>query len=185
MVYCMGNLIVSITSIAPIGQKKAIGPIIGLFLIALGTGGIKPCVSAFGGDQFTADQSHLLQSFFSVFYFAINAGSLLSMLITPALRGKITEMPNRRILHSLLPIHFIPVFPFWQKYVNTINLFGWISQLVEHYTGIEEVRDQVLFMCFSCYYLISQHYCKDHLHRKLKSCLSTLMQPIFLASNLV
>ena len=32
------------------------GPMIGLLLIALGTGGIKPCVSAFGGDQFTADQ---------------------------------------------------------------------------------------------------------------------------------
>ena len=29
---------------------------IGLLLIALGTGGIKPCVSAFGGDQFNADQ---------------------------------------------------------------------------------------------------------------------------------
>jgi dipeptide/tripeptide permease len=29
---------------------------IGLFLIALGTGGIKPCVSAFGGDQFGPNQ---------------------------------------------------------------------------------------------------------------------------------
>ena len=28
----------------------------GLLLIAIGTGGIKPCVSAFGGDQFRADQ---------------------------------------------------------------------------------------------------------------------------------
>ncbi|XP_068698069.1 solute carrier family 15 member 2-like [Montipora foliosa] len=90
MVYCTGNLIVSITSIPPIGHNKAVGPIIGLFLIALGTGGIKPCVSAFGGDQFTADQTHLLQSFFSVFYFAINAGSLISMLVTPALRGDVT-----------------------------------------------------------------------------------------------
>ena len=89
MVYCTGNLIVSITSIPLIGHNKAVGPIIGLFLIALGTGGIKPCVSAFGGDQFTADQTHLLQSFFSVFYFAINAGSLISMLVTPALRGKV------------------------------------------------------------------------------------------------
>jgi len=28
----------------------------GLALIALGTGGIKPCVSAFGGDQFKEHQ---------------------------------------------------------------------------------------------------------------------------------
>lgn len=28
----------------------------GLFLIALGTGGIKPCVAAFGGDQFSENQ---------------------------------------------------------------------------------------------------------------------------------
>ena len=33
-----------------------VGPMIGLLLIALGTGGIKPCVSAFGGDQFSASQ---------------------------------------------------------------------------------------------------------------------------------
>lgn len=79
------------TSLPPLGAGEIAGPMIGLFLIALGTGGIKPCVSAFGGDQFTSDQSHLLQSFFSVFYFAINAGSLLSMLITPVLRGGHTE----------------------------------------------------------------------------------------------
>lgn len=29
---------------------------VGLFLIALGTGGIKPCVAAFGGDQFNNEQ---------------------------------------------------------------------------------------------------------------------------------
>ena len=29
---------------------------VGLFLIALGTGGIKPCVAAFGGDQFQDHQ---------------------------------------------------------------------------------------------------------------------------------
>ena len=36
-----------------------LGPVLGLILIGLGTGGIKPCVSAFGGDQFTADQVKL------------------------------------------------------------------------------------------------------------------------------
>ena len=60
---------------------------IGLGLIALGTGGIKPCVSAFGGDQFKLpEQERQLQTFFSVFYFSINAGSFLSTIVTPILR---------------------------------------------------------------------------------------------------
>ena len=60
---------------------------LGLALIGLGTGGIKPCVSAFGGDQFALpEQEEQLRSFFSVFYFSINAGSTLSTFITPVLR---------------------------------------------------------------------------------------------------
>jgi solute carrier family 15 oligopeptide transporter 1 len=59
----------------------------GLLIIAIGTGGIKPCVSAFGGDQFVRpQQDKQLEQFFSVFYFAINAGSLISTFITPILR---------------------------------------------------------------------------------------------------
>lgn len=59
----------------------------GLFLIAVGTGGIKPCVSAFGGDQFKLpEQARQASSFFSTFYFAINLGSLLSTILTPILR---------------------------------------------------------------------------------------------------
>ena len=61
--------------------------LLGLALIAVGTGGIKPCVSAFGGDQFKLpEQERQLQTFFSVFYFAINAGSLISTALTPILR---------------------------------------------------------------------------------------------------
>ena len=61
--------------------------LLGLALIAIGTGGIKPCVSAFGGDQFKLpEQSRQLQTFFSIFYFAINAGSLISTILTPAIR---------------------------------------------------------------------------------------------------
>lgn len=56
-------------------------------MIAIGSGGIKPCVAAFGGDQFKLpEQAKQLGFFFSLFYFAINAGSLLSTSITPILR---------------------------------------------------------------------------------------------------
>ncbi|KAJ7942754.1 protein NRT1/ PTR FAMILY 8.3-like [Quillaja saponaria] len=53
----------------------------GLYLIALGTGGIKPCVSSFGADQFDdTDPSERIRkgSFFNWFYFSINIGALVS-----------------------------------------------------------------------------------------------------------
>ena len=49
---------------------------IGLLLIAIGTGGIKPCVSAFGGDQFEAGEvcfelSNLLKCFETLLHVSI------------------------------------------------------------------------------------------------------------------
>uniref|UniRef100_I1P985 Peptide transporter n=2 Tax=Oryza glaberrima TaxID=4538 RepID=I1P985_ORYGL len=54
---------------------------VGLYMIALGSGGIKPCVSSFGADQF--DDTDPVErtkkgAFFNWFYFAINIGSLIS-----------------------------------------------------------------------------------------------------------
>uniref|UniRef100_A0ACD5XDU4 Uncharacterized protein n=3 Tax=Avena sativa TaxID=4498 RepID=A0ACD5XDU4_AVESA len=54
---------------------------IGLYMIALGAGGIKPCVSSFGADQF--DDTDPVErtkkgAFFNWFYFSINIGSLIS-----------------------------------------------------------------------------------------------------------
>jgi len=54
----------------------------------IGSGGIKPCVSANVGDQFGSKNAHLLSKVFGWFYFSINAGSLLSMAITPILLQK-------------------------------------------------------------------------------------------------
>jgi POT family proton-dependent oligopeptide transporter len=56
---------------------------LGLFLIAFGTGGIKPCVSTNVGDQFTAANQHLIERAFSWFYLAINAGSTFSIMLCP------------------------------------------------------------------------------------------------------
>ncbi|RYD75225.1 MAG: MFS transporter, partial [Verrucomicrobiaceae bacterium] len=58
---------------------------IGLTLIAIGSGGIKPCVAAHVGDQFGKSNSHLLPKVFGWFYFAINFGAFISTLLTPLL----------------------------------------------------------------------------------------------------
>lgn len=56
---------------------------LGLFLIALGSGGIKPCVSAFVGDQFTSENRAQARVVFDAFYWIINFGSFFATLLIP------------------------------------------------------------------------------------------------------
>jgi proton-dependent oligopeptide transporter, POT family len=65
------------------GDQTRLGLFGGLFLIALGSGGIKACVSAHVGDQFGRANSHLLAKAFGWFYFAINFGSSFSTWFVP------------------------------------------------------------------------------------------------------
>jgi proton-dependent oligopeptide transporter, POT family len=58
---------------------------VGLFLVAFGTGGIKPCVATNVGDQFTSANQHLIERAFSWFYLAVNSGSTISILLSPVL----------------------------------------------------------------------------------------------------
>ncbi|XP_069496589.1 solute carrier family 15 member 1 [Ambystoma mexicanum] len=99
IVYAVGQVILAISSINDLTDHNKDGTpdtfvvhvalsMTGLLLIAIGTGGIKPCVAAFGGDQFEDHQEKQRGRFFSIFYLAINAGSLLSTIITPILRGE-------------------------------------------------------------------------------------------------
>uniref|UniRef100_A0A8C6LJ37 Solute carrier family 15 member 2 n=1 Tax=Nothobranchius furzeri TaxID=105023 RepID=A0A8C6LJ37_NOTFU len=91
IVYVIGHVIKSVGAIPTVGNKDVhiALSMLGLILIAFGTGGIKPCVAAFGGDQFDEDSMKERQKFFSIFYMSINAGSLLSTVITPVLRGDV------------------------------------------------------------------------------------------------
>ena len=57
----------------------------GLFLIALGSGGIKPLVSAFVGDQFTQANKHKAKVVYDAFYWTINFGSFFASLLIPPL----------------------------------------------------------------------------------------------------
>ncbi|KAJ3086302.1 hypothetical protein HK102_013308, partial [Quaeritorhiza haematococci] len=89
IVYAVGSLVLAVTAIPGVTGVPPHwwGLALGLGLISFGTGGIKPCVSAFGGDQFDPrTQVREIGMFFSMFYFAINCGSVFSMLLTPVLR---------------------------------------------------------------------------------------------------
>jgi proton-dependent oligopeptide transporter, POT family len=56
---------------------------VGLFLIALGSGGIKPLISSFVGDQFDQSNKHLAKKVYDGFYWIINFGSLFASLLMP------------------------------------------------------------------------------------------------------
>nr|XP_057937876.1 solute carrier family 15 member 2 isoform X1 [Doryrhamphus excisus] len=91
IVYVIGHVVKSLGAIPLLGGSSIHISLsmVGLILIAFGTGGIKPCVSAFGGDQFQEEHVSERMKFFSIFYMSINAGSFLSTIITPILRGQV------------------------------------------------------------------------------------------------
>ena len=78
LIYCFGHLSLAI-------NETRMGLTLGLTLIAIGAGGIKPCVSAHVGDQFGKSNSKLISKVFSWFYLAINFGAFVSTMLTPYL----------------------------------------------------------------------------------------------------
>jgi POT family proton-dependent oligopeptide transporter len=78
VVYCFGHLALALNATRP-------GLFVGLLLIAIGSGGIKPCVSAHVGDQFGTGNRHHLSRAFGWFYLAINLGSSISTYLCPIL----------------------------------------------------------------------------------------------------
>ncbi|XP_076857890.1 solute carrier family 15 member 2 isoform X2 [Brachyhypopomus gauderio] len=91
IVYVIGHVVKSVGAIPDVGDGTIhmVLSMLGLILIAFGTGGIKPCVAAFGGDQFEEEHAKERTKFFSIFYMSINLGSVLSTIITPILRSDV------------------------------------------------------------------------------------------------
>ena len=80
IVYCLGHGALALMGMA---GPASLWLLAGLGLIAIGGGGIKPCVSAHVGDQFGDNNQHLLTKVFNWFYFSINLGAALSNLFIP------------------------------------------------------------------------------------------------------
>ena len=89
LVYCLGHLSLAFMDVHHPLIQGLMEPrdwlLVGLTLIAVGSGGIKPCVSAHVGDQFGKSNAHLMQKIFGWFYFSINLGAFVSTLLTPIL----------------------------------------------------------------------------------------------------
>ncbi|MEO8010170.1 MAG: oligopeptide:H+ symporter [Dokdonella sp.] len=112
LVYCLGHACLALF------EDNRSGFYAGLFLIALGSGGIKPLVSAFVGDQFDQTNKAKAKLVYDAFYWTINFGSFFASLLMP------------RILSAWGPawafgipgiLMFIATVIFWSgrhKYVN-------------------------------------------------------------------
>ncbi|UKE68033.1 oligopeptide:H+ symporter [Xanthomonas cerealis pv. cerealis] len=77
LIYCAGHACLALFE----GSRE--GFLVGLGLIALGAGGIKPLVASFMGDQFDQSNKHLAKLVFDAFYWIINFGSLFASLLIP------------------------------------------------------------------------------------------------------
>lgn len=79
LVYCLGHACLAIF------EDNVNGFYFGLFLIALGSGGIKPLVASFVGDQFDHTNKDKAKVVFDAFYWIINFGSFFASLLMPLL----------------------------------------------------------------------------------------------------
>ncbi|KAH7289647.1 hypothetical protein KP509_30G012700 [Ceratopteris richardii] len=123
-----------------------------LGLIAFGTGGIKPCVSAFGGDQIEwsmpdgESKDRLRRKFFSLYYFAINAGSFISTILTPLLREDMSYATAFAVPAFLM---MIAVVIFWvgrKSYVDRPpegNVFPIVGRITADAFRLRNVRRRV------------------------------------------
>jgi POT family proton-dependent oligopeptide transporter len=80
--YCLGHATLAMF------EGSRTGLFAGLTLLAIGAGGVKPCVSAFVGDQFGPNQDRVLRKVYGWFYWAINLGAAFGFFVIPLVRNK-------------------------------------------------------------------------------------------------
>ncbi len=87
LLYCLGNGVLAMADFAgaDVELRRAI-LFTGLTIIAIGSGGIKPCVSAFLGDQMQNQNQQNMTRIYAAFYWSINLGSFFSFLVIPWVR---------------------------------------------------------------------------------------------------
>jgi POT family proton-dependent oligopeptide transporter len=87
ILYCFGFLSITV-------DQSRVGLFSCAILVAIGSGFIKPCVSANVGDQFGKSNQHLMAKIYNWFYFAINFGAFFGPFITPKLMNNPSYGPK-------------------------------------------------------------------------------------------
>ncbi len=113
LVYCCGHACLAIF------EDNRNGFYTGLFLIALGSGGIKPLVTSFVGDQFDQSNRSLAQKVFDGFYWIINFGSFFASLLMPFFLKKFGASIAFGIPGLLM---FIATVIFWSGRKNYVHV---------------------------------------------------------------
>ena len=114
LMYCVGHGVLAIADIPtdPNTRLTLVG--IGLGCIAIGAGGIKPCVSANVGDQFGRGNWSKVQTIYQIFYFSINFGSFFATLLIPWIRGDGTVLWRTSLAFGIPGLLMgIATFFFW------------------------------------------------------------------------
>ena len=141
IVYCLGHLALAL-------DESRAGLTIGLTLISIGAGGIKPCVSAHVGDQFGKTNSHLLEKVFSWFYLSINLGAFISTLLTPFLLDKYGPSVAFGVPGALM---FIATWVFWLGRKVFIHIRAGGMNFVREtfsFTGIKSISSLFIIYLF-------------------------------------
>ena len=111
LIYCLGFCALAL-------DQTRLGLVAGLVLIAVGSGVIKPCVSANVGDQFGETNKHLIEKVYSWFYFSINFGAFISQLLIPVMLDKYSPRVAFGIPAAFM---FLATLAFWmgrRKFVH-------------------------------------------------------------------
>ncbi|MBK0382984.1 POT family MFS transporter [Pedobacter sp. SD-b] len=144
IIYCIGHLFLAVfdTNLQYFTY--------GLLLIAIGAGGIKSCVSANVGDQFTRSNQHLMSTIYGWFYFSINAGSVISTILIPWVYNKYGASWAFGIPGILMAIATIIFFLGRKMYIRIPpsgikrNNFIWISFYALFHLGKKKKGESIL-----------------------------------------
>lgn len=157
LLYCVGHGVLATADLFHTIEARRYILMAGLFIIALGAGGIKPCVSAFMGDQIPDKSPQLMTKAFNAFYWAINLGSFFSFLVIPAMEqhygyswafavpgifmgiATFVFWLGRKKYHRILPERNNGRSGFWKVLFSVLFHGGWKS--AEQRWGTASVED--------------------------------------------